>query len=293
METQAVSLKNIEFKIKDQIILQSITESIAPKTRALLLGPNGSGKSTLLKIIGAALKADGEVTLFGKPADSIAAKEKRLFIPQQLDFPAKLTIKELIHFICSHFRHPTKPSILNEWLKQYLLNPNVYAMNLSCGQKKRLAILLAFIIQPSLLLLDEPEVGVDLQFRDTMLKEVLSRDPARTVVITTHAFDGLIDLIDRVLILKQGRLIFADTITSFLQIQHRLQRWDLFMQTIDPFIEANLKSQFRTMRFGEHSIRVYVDEQSECLFHQAKWMQQATKQEVTVNDIYFYLVGDS
>lgn len=217
-----VSLENVKFRSRYKTVLKTLSLDVHSNEKILLLGPNGSGKSTLLKIMSGLLKPIGSIKIFGEASYSITAKKLRAYVPQQIDYPSKITVSELIDFIALHYQQKIEKY---ELLKLYQLNHDEFAANLSSGQKRRLTLALAFIGNPKLLLLDEPEAGLDVEFRESVLNRLLLRNQANnmTIIMASHFFETMTEFFDRVIILNKGQLIFDSNMDQFLKIKNKMQ----------------------------------------------------------------------
>jgi ABC-2 type transport system ATP-binding protein len=214
-----VVMKDVGFRFRRKIILKSINLVIKPKERILLLGRNGGGKSTLLKIMAGLTSPKGNVFVFGKDPFCFEVKKKRTFVPQQIDYPEKITVGEVIRFVKQHYQKTIMSGY--DLLTLYELKEDEYASALSSGQKKRLALALALLARPKLLLLDEPESGLDVQFRESVLNKFIlsSQQQEAAIVMASHFFESVIQYFDRVLVLKDGVLVSDCSADSFIKLQ--------------------------------------------------------------------------
>lgn len=179
-----------------------------------LLGPNGAGKTTTISMICGLLPVtEGEIT-FTKSN----GKDKKLMIgycPQENIFYPKLTCLEQLLFMGQMYGVPSKTVKLNAIELLNLLGladkTHVRASNLSGGMKRRLNICLALIHDPEILILDEPEAGLDPQSRILVRDFIKIYSKQKTVILTTHNMDEAERLSDRVAIIDNGKLLLLDT----------------------------------------------------------------------------------
>ena len=183
-----------------------------------LLGPNGAGKTTTINLITGLLKPDaGEVYLEGeKMAPSEVGVRKRIGIcPQENVLWNRLTPREQLDFLGSMY--DLKPSFIRQRSRDLLEALGLeeaadkQAGNLSGGIQRRLNIALALIHDPEILILDEPEAGLDPQSRLGVREYVKSLAREKTVLLTTHNMDEADRMSDRVAILDHGELLVLDT----------------------------------------------------------------------------------
>lgn len=182
-----------------------------------LLGPNGAGKSTTINIVCGLLAADaGEVRLFGDKVGPGAEIVKRRVgvCPQDIVVWPKLTCLEQLVFAGQMYGLKGRAARARG---QRLLGDlglaeksDKLAATLSGGMKRRLNFALALVHDPDLVVLDEPEAGLDPQSR-VMLREYIRALAARkTVLFTTHNMDEAERVCDRVAIIDRGRLLVLD-----------------------------------------------------------------------------------
>ena len=180
-----------------------------------LLGPNGAGKSTVLQLLaGLRRPSSGAVELFGgDPRD--AARRRRLgCTPQETGLPSTLRVHEVVDFVAGHFADPVPTA---ELLEQFGLTglERRQSGGLSGGQKRRLAVAVAFVGRPDLVLLDEPTTGLDVQARHALWDAVRSyHQGGGTVVLTSHYLEEVEALAERVIVIDRGRVRADGTIAE-------------------------------------------------------------------------------
>ena len=155
----------------------------------ILLGPNGAGKSTTIKSIANLLKFDGEIKICGYPNDSI---------------------EEHIDFIGNAYRVDNYHEIANKYLELFKLTGKRKSMakELSKGMTQKLSMLLALLIQPQALLVDEPMVGLDPASIEDVLKIfTLLKEEGCAVFVSTHIIDIIKDIYDEAYIMNKGKII--------------------------------------------------------------------------------------
>ena len=190
-----------------------------------LLGPNGAGKSTTMLMISGLLKPDsGEVLINGKSHDGRDPQLKRLLglVPQDLAIYPELSAVENLHFFARLYglsRYEIK-SRGDEVLERIGLTESARRPSgtYSGGMKRRLNFGIALMHQPSILILDEPTVGVDPQSRSHLLDCV--RDQARSgvgVIYASHYMEEVQTLCQRVAIVDHGKVLACDNIPQLLE----------------------------------------------------------------------------
>lgn len=177
-----------------------------------LLGPNGAGKTTTISMLCGLLKPTGGEIVFPGQSD------QRLLIgycPQENIFYPKLTCLEQLVFMGQMYGLATSETKKRASALLDLMGlsekKNKKAADLSGGMKRRLNICLALIHDPEILILDEPEAGLDPQSRILVRDFIRNFGRQKTIVLTTHNMDEADRLANRVAIVDRGKLLLLDT----------------------------------------------------------------------------------
>jgi ABC-2 type transport system ATP-binding protein len=200
--------------------LRGITFEIKTGEVFGLLGPNGAGKTTTIEILEGLRQPDsGTVGVCGvDPARAQAALKQRIGAQlQNTVLPDKIRVEEALTLYASFYRTPAP---IEELLKRFGLEEKrtTFFEKLSGGQKQRLALALAMVNNPELVLLDEPTVGLDAQLRRDIYDLIERfRDERRTTLLTTHYIEEAERLCDRVAIIDRGQLIALGTPRELVQ----------------------------------------------------------------------------
>ena len=179
-----------------------------------LLGPNGAGKtSTLECLVGLREPDSGQLTVGGLDVrtQSHAAKQKIGVALQSPHLPARITPREALRLFGSFYETRVAPDAL---LARFNLtaSANIACENLSGGQQQRLALALAFVNQPELVVLDEPTSGLDPQSRQEIRAEIARlKADGHTVLLSTHELDEAEQVCDRLAIIDHGRIVAIGT----------------------------------------------------------------------------------
>src|SRR5215469_8860231 len=184
-----------------------------------LLGPNGSGKTTTINMIsGLSVPTSGEVRVMGYDVRHQARQVRRLLgsIPQETALYEELTAWDNMDFHADLFGVPRKEKkeriVRLLELVQLQDRKTSRVSTFSGGMKRRLAIARALLHDPSLVYLDEPTLGVDVQARRAIWDYCLSlRDQGKTVLITTNYLEEAQALCERLAIIDHGKLITVDS----------------------------------------------------------------------------------
>ena len=226
-----LDLCNIRKNYGRTVALKEISFEVQSGELFGLLGPNGAGKTTLLSILAGLLApSSGEAKLLGKTLASHPELQRQIgIVPQDLAIYSDLTARENLHFFGELYtleKNETQ-SRAKEILDAIGLTERAdhRASTFSGGMKRRLNLGVALMHRPSLLLLDEPTVGVDPQSRNRLFEEVRRLNAqGMTVIYTSHYVEEVQSLCSRVGILDHGELIACDTVPSLLaRLQGRIE----------------------------------------------------------------------
>ena len=240
LEADAVS-----FAYNGDVVLDGISLSVAPGEFVALVGPNGSGKSTLVRCLLGLLRPDaGAVRLFGRAPEDLAERGRLGYVPQRVGAARELpaTVEEVVSAgrlartgWRRRFRAQDHAEIEHALASVALLDLRRRRVSeLSGGQQQRAFIAKALAGQPELLVLDEPVAGVDAEsqrrFRESLTH--LVREHAAAVLLVSHELGAVADDLDRVVVVRQGRVFFdgapgelAATGVSLGVHEHDLPLW--------------------------------------------------------------------
>ncbi len=184
-----------------------------------LLGPNGAGKSTLINMFtGLRTPDEGKVELFGRDPRDIKARLRMGMTPQETGLPDMARVGEIVDYVASHFPDPIGTG---ELLERFELGDLArrQAGGLSGGQKRRLAVGLAFVGRPDLVFLDEPTTGLDVEGRQTLWAAIREfHSTGGTVVLTSHYLEEVEALAQRVIVVDNGRCVADDSVEALRRI---------------------------------------------------------------------------
>jgi ABC-2 type transport system ATP-binding protein len=218
MDQNNICLKadNLRKNFNDLVAVDSLSFEIKKGEIYGLLGPNGAGKTTTIKMIAGLLKPDsGSIVLDG---DHRNGKDNRQLIglcPQELVLWNNLTCFEQLVFIAEMYN--IRPFVARE-RANYLLERigliekrNKLVKTLSGGMQRRMNLLMALMNDPEIIILDEPEAGLDPQSRVMVREFIHSLSRSKTIIFTTHNMDEADRLCDSIAVIDHGRLLVSDT----------------------------------------------------------------------------------
>jgi ABC-2 type transport system ATP-binding protein len=181
-----------------------------------LLGPNGAGKTTLISVVcGIVTPSTGTVLVDGHDIvhEYRAARAKIGLVPQELHTDMFETVWATVSFSRGLFGLPQNPAHIEHVLRELSLWSKRHdkIMTLSGGMKRRVLIAKALAHEPSILFLDEPTAGVDVELRREMWALVRRlRDGGTTIILTTHYIDEAEEMADRIGVINKGELILVE-----------------------------------------------------------------------------------
>jgi ABC-2 type transport system ATP-binding protein len=173
-----------------------------------LLGPNGAGKTTALEIVLGLRDADsGTARIFDASPRDMAVRRRVGATPQQSGFPDMLSVDEIAQFVAAHY---PRPALTARALEEFGLTALAKrrAATLSGGETRRLALALAFLGNPELVVLDEPTTGLDVESRRRLWNAIRARGAGRSILFTTHYLEEAQELATRIVVIDQGHVLF-------------------------------------------------------------------------------------
>ncbi|MDD3763126.1 MAG: ABC transporter ATP-binding protein [Nevskiales bacterium] len=188
-----------------------------------LLGPNGAGKTTLISIIcGIVNPSSGTVLADGHDVlrDFRAARSAIGLVPQELSTDAFETVWATVNFSRGLFGKPRDHAFVEKVLRDLSLWDKRHSkiMTLSGGMKRRVMIAKALSHEPTILFLDEPTAGVDVELRRDMWEMVRGlRARGVTIILTTHYIEEAEEMADRIGVINKGTLVLVDDKNALME----------------------------------------------------------------------------
>lgn len=202
-----IEVAGLYFSYGRRLVLQGVDFSLRPGVTGLL-GQNGSGKTTLLRLLAGDLRPSaGKISFTGGFASQTIG-----FLPQRFDVLGATTVQRNVEY--SAWAHGVDPSLCEKMAYEALecvgLSDRARdrARTLSGGMRQRLGIACAIVNRPSVLLLDEPTVGLDPVQRVQMRKLLEDVGSEACVLVSTHMIDDLTATATNALVLHQGQIVF-------------------------------------------------------------------------------------
>ncbi|MBR4394979.1 MAG: ABC transporter ATP-binding protein [Eubacteriaceae bacterium] len=239
-----IEIRNLTKRFGDFTAVDHLNLTINTGEFFGLLGPNGAGKTTTISMMSTVLlPSEGEIRIDGQLLDRKASNQKRKLsvITQEYSMRQDMTIDEVMEYQGRLYHLPRKMMLeksdeLLEFvgLKEYHRRT---VRHLSGGMKRKVMICRALLIEPEILILDEPTAGMDALSRRQMwnlLRQVNGRD--MTIILTTHYIEEAQALCDRVALINRGSLQKLDTPLNLIN--------ELGAYAVDETTEDGLKSRF-------------------------------------------------
>ena len=211
-----IKINNLHKKFGKLIVLNGLDLQIDSGGIFAILGPNGSGKTTLIKsVLGMVIPNSGDIKIDDKSVLKQWNYRNRInYLPQIANFPSNLTVNELIAMVKNlrpkeaHDKDLIDLFGLNSFLDKKL-------GNLSGGTKQKVNIVLTFMFDSDLIILDEPTTGLDpislIHLKEIIQKE---REKGKTILITTHIMSFVEEVADEIVFLLDGDIHFKGSVAD-------------------------------------------------------------------------------
>ena len=263
--SSSVSTRGLIKQFRHVIAVDQLSFTLSPGDVVALLGPNGSGKTTTFRmLLNIYHPTSGHIELNGidhKEA-GFGIFEDIAFISENQTFPKWMSVNEYCEFV-SNFYSDWDHSFLEELFLKFKLPVHQKIKFLSRGQLMKVAIASVLPARPSIVLLDEPFSGLDVETRAILreLLQELSTESKLTILITTHDVEEVETLANRILLLDQGCLVEDETMQSYLDRHRCLVIEESQVEEISEIQKLNV---YRKMS-GSPSHRWYCSNFSEVL----------------------------
>jgi ABC-2 type transport system ATP-binding protein len=227
-EDPVIEVKNVVKSFKTVQAVRGIDLRIFQGQFVALLGPNGAGKTTLVEMIEGIQKPDqGEIFILGKKWKGNEDELRKVIglSLQETRFIDKLTVRETVKLFASFFELDDARVEEIIYIVGLEEKKKSYVVNLSGGQRQRLALGIALLNDPKILLLDEPTTGLDPNARReiwAILQELKNRSQT-SLILTTHYMEEAEKLCDRIVIIDNGLILKEGTLDELLGAENQDQ----------------------------------------------------------------------
>ncbi len=209
-----IEIQNLHKKFGSNQVLTGLDLEISDGGIFAILGPNGSGKTTLIKsILGMVIPNMGVIQVQGQNIKSHWEYRQQInYLPQIANFPGNLAVKELVRMIKDLRQKPSEEEKLFDLfgLKPFL---DKKLVNLSGGTKQKVNLVLTFMFDSPLLILDEPTTGLDpashIKLKTLIMEE---KGKGKTILITSHIMQFVEEMADEIVYLLEGKIYFKGNI---------------------------------------------------------------------------------
>ncbi|MBU0707501.1 ABC transporter ATP-binding protein, partial [Patescibacteria group bacterium] len=209
------------------------------------LGPNGAGKTTTIRTMMDFMRPTaGKITILGLDSvdDTVQLKGKIGYLSGEIRLYSKWTGKEHIDFVRS--LNSKKKDTSKELIGRFGLDPSVKTKQLSTGNRQKLGIIMALMLEPEVLIMDEPTTGLDPLLQNTvydLLREVTQQ--GSTVFVSSHNLAEVDKMCDKVGIIKNGKMVAIESVQSLKQKRMHIA-------------EAHFETEFNKNDFAVEGISV-------------------------------------
>ena len=228
-----IQVENLYKKFGKVEVLKGLNLTIKSGGIFAVLGPNGSGKTTLIKsVLGMVIPNKGNISINNR--NILKKHEYRNdidYLPQIANFPSNLTVKELIRMIKNLRTKSTSDAELIEVFGLHSFLDQKLG-NLSGGTRQKVNLVLAFMFDSELIILDEPTTGLD-PVSLIHLKEIIQQEKqkGKTILITSHIMSFVEEVADEIVFLLDGKIYYKGSITD-LKEQTKQQNLEQAIATI-------------------------------------------------------------
>lgn len=234
-----LEVKNLSKSFKKNKAIDNISFKLNTGEISILCGPNGAGKTTTLKCILSLLRKDsGDILIIdGKSTKDRTIRENLSYIPETPDLYNLLTVWEHFKFIALAYKIKDWTSKADELMNAFNLanKKDSLAKDLSKGMKQKVSIIMALIHDPSIILIDEPFVGLDpngiKEFREILSK---IKSLGKTILVSTHILASMEEISDTMILMKEGKIVDSGSKEYLKEKYNELGNIeDLFFKIID------------------------------------------------------------
>lgn len=208
-----LKVENVTKRYNKVIANDDVSFTLKDNQITILLGENGAGKSTIIKAITGFLNYEGKITLDNKDCKDLEVKRMVAFVPEVPELYNELTVWQQIQFVAYAYGVRDFEEKAKEYLNLFRISDKKDELcgSLSKGMKQKVSVIAALVLNPRLLILDEPMIGLDPEaIRD--LKNLLeSLKSSCMILLSTHLIESVTTIWDQVLIMNKGKLVFNST----------------------------------------------------------------------------------
>ncbi|MFI5781306.1 ABC transporter ATP-binding protein [Nocardia sp. NPDC051570] len=232
-KSQAVVVEDLVVERGSLPVLRGVSFTVPAGSVMGLLGPSGCGKTTLIRsIVGVQRIKSGTVTVLGKPSGTASLRAQVGYVTQSPSVYSDLTVRQNVRYFGAVYgvsRSAVDETIRDVGLAAY---PDRLVDKLSGGQQARVSLACALVAKPSVLVLDEPTVGLDPVLRRDLwnhFRELAAT--GTTLLVSSHVMDEA-DRCDRLLLMREGRLLADETPEELREATGATNLEDAFLELV-------------------------------------------------------------
>lgn len=246
----SIEVKNAFKYYGEQAALNDVSFSVNSGEIIGFLGPNGAGKSTMMKILTCFIpKSSGSVKVCGLDVEenSIEVRKKVGYLPEHNPLYLDMYVKEYLAFVASIYKLKNRKERVKEMiaLVGLELEQNKKIGALSKGYRQRVGLAQAIIHDPEVLILDEPTSGLDPNQLVDIRQLILNIGKTKTVMLSTHIMQEVEAICDRVVIIKQGKIVADKTAAN---IQQKDEERQTVLVEFDQVVSRNQLRQIANIK---------------------------------------------
>ena len=210
----AVKVEGVTKSFSNQLALRGIDLEVRRGESVVLFGPNGAGKTTLIKVLATIMNpSSGRVLIDGLSLKNNAEEMRRRIgvVTHETFLYNNLTAYENLEFYSRMYDVPKRKERIQEVVAMVGMTSRLHDRvgTLSRGMQQRISIARSLLHRPTIMLLDEPETGLDQETISMLWKALATEgERKRTVILTTHNLERGLELGERLLILDKGRIVY-------------------------------------------------------------------------------------
>jgi len=216
-----IEIRNVSKNFNKTVALENVSLTLEPNKIYGLMGRNGAGKTTLLNIITNKLFAScGEVLIDGESAvENDSAQVKIFSMSQKNSYPVNMKVKEAIKWT-NEFYPNFNPEYACQLAVKFKLDIDKKMKDLSTGYNSIFTFILALASGASVILFDEPVLGVDANNRELFYKELIANyiGKPKTIVVSTHLIDEISDVLEEIIIINDGEIVLSEPVDKVLSL---------------------------------------------------------------------------
>lgn len=203
-------VNNLKKSYHDVKAVDSVSFFVDRGEVAILVGPNGAGKSTTIQSIVGILRYEGDIRINDHDSRSLEAKSIIAYVPEIPSMFPLLSVREHVEYMARAYGKEVSEDKIDALLSRFELLDKQEKLGdaLSKGMMQKVSICCALVVDPEVIILDEPMVGLDPKAIKELKKVVLElREQGKTIIISTHMMEMVDTLWDRIILMKQGKIL--------------------------------------------------------------------------------------